>query len=76
MKKLFISGACFGLVLSVLAGTAAFAQTVQSTQSGSGDLSALVARQQLRMDTLEKRVNTLDTRLKAFEKRLNTFASL
>ena len=53
MKKLFISGACFGLVLSVLTGAAAFAQTVQSTQSGSGDLSALVARQQLRMDTLE-----------------------
>ena len=53
MKKLFISGACFGLALSFLTGTAAFSQSVQTSQSGSGDLSALVARQQLRMDTLE-----------------------
>ena len=53
MKKLFISGACFGLALAFLTGTAAFSQSVQTSQSGSGDLSALVARQQLRMDTLE-----------------------
>ena len=53
MKKLFISGACFGLALSFLTGTAAFSQSAQTSQSGSGDLSALVARQQLRMDTLE-----------------------
>ena len=53
MKKLFISGACFGLALSFVTGTAAFSQSVQTSQSGSGDLSALVARQQLRMDTLE-----------------------
>ena len=53
MKKLFISGACFGLFLSVMAGTTAFSQSTQLSQSGSGDLSALVARQQLRMDTIE-----------------------
>ena len=53
MKKLFISGACFGLALAFLTGTAAFSQSVQTSKSGSGDLSALVARQQLRMDTLE-----------------------
>lgn len=53
MRKLFISGACFGLLLSFLAGTTAFSQSNQQTQSSSGDLSALVARQQLRMDTIE-----------------------
>ena len=42
MKKLFISGACFGLALAFLTGTAAFSQSVQTSQSGSGDLSALV----------------------------------
>ena len=57
MQKKFISGAILVLLLTMLtsefSGKTAFAQNYDREQSGSSDLSALVARQQLRMDMLE-----------------------
>ena len=57
MRKPFISYFALVLLLNVLISgffsNPSFAQNRVSTQSASSDLSALVARQQLRMDTLE-----------------------
>ena len=79
MKKLFISGACFGLALFFLLGTAAFSQSVQTSQSDSSDLSALVARQQLRMDTLENGVKdirgTIEVELRDIRTQLEQLAA-
>ena len=57
MRKPFISGVALVLLLNVLIfgfySIPSLAQNEARAQSGSSDLSALVARQQLRMDTLE-----------------------
>ena len=57
MKKKFLSAAVLALLLMVLgsglSGLSATAQTDDRALAESSDLSALVARQQLRMDTLE-----------------------
>ena len=63
MKKSFISGAALVLLLNVLtagfSGIPALAQNEGRAQSGSSDLAALVARQQLRMDTLENNLKEI-----------------
>ena len=57
MRKPFISGVTLVLLLNVLnfgfLSIPSLAQNEGRAQSGSSDLSSLVARQQLRMDTLE-----------------------
>lgn len=57
MRKPFILGAVLVLLLSVFtvgfSGNVALAQNESRAKPGSSDLSALVSRQQLRMDTLE-----------------------
>ena len=57
MRKSFISGVTLVLLLNTLIfgflSRPLLAQDEGGSQSGSSDLSALVARQQLRMDTLE-----------------------
>ena len=53
MRKLFFPGGVLTVLLIWFSSLPANAQTDTSTQAGASDLSALVARQQLRMDTLE-----------------------
>ena len=57
MRKPFISGVTLVLLLNALnfgfLSIPSLAQNEGRAQSGSSDLSSLVARQQLRMDTLE-----------------------
>ncbi len=53
MRKLFFSGSVLAVLLTWGYGLPANAQTDTSAQAGQSDLSALIARQQLRMDTLE-----------------------
>ena len=63
MKKTFLSGVVLALLFMVLgsglSGLSATAQTDARTQAGTSGLSALVARQQLRMDSLETSLKEL-----------------
>ena len=80
MKKTFLSGVVLALLFMVLgsglSGLSATAQTDARTQAGSSGLSALVARQQLRMDTLETSLKelrgTVEVELRDIRMRLNS----
>ena len=83
MKKTFLSGVVVALLFIVLgsglSGLSATAQTDARTQAGSSDLSALVARQQLRMDTLETSLKdirgTVEVELRDIRMRLEQLAA-
>ena len=83
MKKTFLSGVVLALLFMVLgsglSGLSATAQTDARTQAGTSGLSALVARQQLRMDSLETSLKelrgTVEVELRDIRMRLEQLAA-
>ena len=83
MKKTFLSGVVLALLFMVLgsglSSLSATAQTDARTQAGTSGLSALVARQQLRMDSLETSLKelrgTVEVELRDIRMRLEQLAA-